>query len=165
MKPGFGVWVARCLRLVGARGPAAGLLSRAVAGLNARAERWLAQGRFAETAACYELVLELAGPDPVVLGNLAACYRECGRYAEALSCCRLGLSLAPDDPVLHNNMALCLEESGHFEQALEHYARAVAAGATNPVFAANRAACLARIHAGASAGAPDAAARGVPPVT
>lgn len=162
MKPGFGVWVARCLRLVGARGLAARLLTGAVAGLNARAERWLAQGRFAEAAACYELVRELAGPDPVVLGNLAACYRECGRYAQALSCCRLGLSLAPDDPVLHNNMALCLEESGHFELALEHYARAMVAGGANPVFAMNHAACLARMRADGSSGPPETGAREVP---
>ncbi|MGQ9531878.1 MAG: tetratricopeptide repeat protein [Desulfotomaculales bacterium] len=165
MKPGFGVWVARVLRLIGARDLAARLLSRAVAGLNATAERWLAQGRFAEAAACYELVRDLAGPEPVVLGNLAACYRECGRYAEAIACCRHGLTLAPDDPVLHNNMALCLEESGHFELALEHYARAIASQDASPVFAMNHAACLAGIGAGAEPGTPDVAARGVRPAT
>lgn len=160
MKPGFAVWLARCFRLIGARGLAARLLSAAVASLNARAERLLAQSRFAEAAVCYELVRDLAGPEAVVLGNLVACYRECGRYAEALACCRLGLSLAPDDPLLHNNMALCLEETGHLEQALEHYARAMAAEDASPVFAMNYAACLARLEAHgktdpAGAGAPD----------
>jgi tetratricopeptide (TPR) repeat protein len=80
-------------------------------------------GRLQEAEAAYRRALEVQGPEPLLLYNLAVLLEDMGRKSEAVEIYQAALHLDPGMADGHYNLALLCEGLGRAQEAIRHMAQ------------------------------------------